>query len=312
MRVNGLEVSFIKADLTALDVCAIVNAANTQMLMGGGVAGAIRKKGGHSIEDEVRALAPVKVGEAVITGAGALPSRFVIHAATMEMDFKTDYAVVRRCVESVFDAAEKKGIDEVAFPLLGCGVGRLDAGIVAKIIAQEIFKYSFREGCVKKAYVVYHADKDEAAVKKAEKYLAHIMSKAFIGPFLTVDAVAFDDASRPQKVVLVKRTNPPFGWALPGGFVDWNETVEAAAAREFMEEVGLRLESQRQFRVYSAPNRDERFHTVSVVFIGCAKGDPHAGSDAKDARWFELNALPDDIAFDHRQIIDDAIKYSSV
>ena len=108
-----------------------------------------------------------------------------------------------------------------------------------------------------------------------------------------------------QHIVLIHRKNPPFGWAIPGGFVDYGETVEAAAIREAKEETGLDVELIRQFHVYSDPARDERFHSVSVVFIGSASGTPVGGDDAAEARVFTRDILPDKIVFDHRQILED-------
>ena len=109
-------------------------------------------------------------------------------------------------------------------------------------------------------------------------------------------------------IVLIKRRNPPPGWALPGGFVDVGETVEEAAVREAAEETGLQVELVRQFHVYSDPSRDDRGHTVSVVFVGRASGTPQAASDAAEARVFAADALPDQIAFDHAEILADYFK----
>ena len=124
-------------------------------------------------------------------------------------------------------------------------------------------------------------------------------------PLLTVDAIIElgQDASR--EIVLVKRKNPPPGWALPGGFVDYGETVEEAAVREAFEETGLKIDLVRQFHTYSAPGRDPRGHTVAVVFIARAKGEPKGGDDASLARAFRPDRLPEDMAFDHRQVIED-------
>ncbi len=123
-------------------------------------------------------------------------------------------------------------------------------------------------------------------------------------PRLTVDIIIQTDDA-PGGIVLVKRKNEPLGWALPGGFVDHGETVETAEDREALEETSLRVRLIRQFHVYSDPRRDPRGHTASVVFLARAKGEPVGGDDAAEARVFELNALPGEIAFDHRQIIQD-------
>jgi len=106
-------------------------------------------------------------------------------------------------------------------------------------------------------------------------------------------------------IVLIERRNPPPGWALPGGFVDVGETVEEAAVREAEEETGLQVELVRQFHVYSDPSRDDRGHTVSVVFVGRASGTPRAASDAAKAGLFSSESLPEAIAFDHAEILAD-------
>lgn len=121
-------------------------------------------------------------------------------------------------------------------------------------------------------------------------------------PYLTVDAiVTLDDGS----IVLVERKNPPHGWALPGGFVDYGETLEAAVRRELDEETGLVLDDLEQFRAYSDPARDPRFHTVSVVFTARSSGTPRGGDDAKTARGFAPDALPEPMCFDHDRVIAD-------
>lgn len=105
-------------------------------------------------------------------------------------------------------------------------------------------------------------------------------------------------------VVLIKRKNPPLGWALPGGFVDYGESLEQAAVREAQEETGLAVRLVRQFHTYSDPDRDLRLHTVSTVFIATAQGEAQAGDDAAEVRIFSVAALPP-LAFDHKRILDD-------
>ncbi len=124
-------------------------------------------------------------------------------------------------------------------------------------------------------------------------------------PRLTVDVIVETIGG----IVLVRRRHPPRGWALPGGFVDWGETLEGAAAREALEETGLALIDLRQFHAYSDPARDPRGHTVTMVFTARSVGEPHGGDDAVEARAFPPEALPADIVFDHRRILDDYLTH---
>jgi 8-oxo-dGTP diphosphatase len=109
-----------------------------------------------------------------------------------------------------------------------------------------------------------------------------------------------------DRVVLVRRRFPPPGWALPGGFVDAGETLEAAAAREAREETGLEVELTDLVWIYSDPRRDPRQHTVSTVFLARASGEPRGGDDAAEAGAFRWDALPSPLAFDHAEILADA------
>lgn len=126
--------------------------------------------------------------------------------------------------------------------------------------------------------------------------------KVYRNPFLTVDIILWVPR---QGIVLIERRNFPLGWALPGGFVDYGETLEMAALREAKEETGLDVENLAQFRAYSDPARDPRHHTVTVVFMGIGRGEPKAADDAKDLRVFPLESLPDELAFDHARILAD-------
>jgi len=120
-------------------------------------------------------------------------------------------------------------------------------------------------------------------------------------PGLAVDIIIEID----RKVVLIKRKNPPYGWALPGGFVELGESVENTAKREAKEEIGLELTNLKQFHVYSQPDRDPRKHTVSIVFTASSNGLPKAADDAAEIMLFILDDLPQNITFDHRQILED-------
>ena len=123
----------------------------------------------------------------------------------------------------------------------------------------------------------------------------------FKSPKLAVDAIILVD----NKIVLIERKNPPYGWAFPGGFVDYGESVESAVIREVMEETTLNIveDTLENIGVYSAPERDPRGHVVSVVFSCEAKGIPKACDDAKNIKLFDLDDLPD-FAFDHKIILE--------
>lgn len=127
-------------------------------------------------------------------------------------------------------------------------------------------------------------------------------------PFVAVDGIIkfFDENDNFQGIVLIERKNPPLGLALPGGFVDIGESVEEALKREMKEEVSLDVEIIKLFNVYSKPDRDPRFHTVSIVFICKACGIPKAQDDAKEVKVYKLEEIPfDKLVFDHAKILKD-------
>jgi 8-oxo-dGTP diphosphatase len=121
-------------------------------------------------------------------------------------------------------------------------------------------------------------------------------------PRIAVDLIIEMEGDR---IVLIRRRNPPHGWALPGGFLEYGESLEAAAVREAKEETGLDVELVRQLHTYSDPARDPRGHTVSTVFIARARGTPRAGDDAGDVLVVSLSQLPSPLVFDHEKILAD-------
>lgn len=125
-------------------------------------------------------------------------------------------------------------------------------------------------------------------------------------PFLTVDII-IEVVDR--GIVLIERKNPPHGWALPGGFVDYGESLERAAVREAKEETSLDIQLMEQFYTYSGPSRDPRHHTISTVFIARASGEPRGADDARRAQIFTEKNLPSPLVFDHPQILGDYFHY---
>lgn len=126
--------------------------------------------------------------------------------------------------------------------------------------------------------------------------------ECYRNPLPTVDVIIeLED----RGIVLIKRKNAPLGWAIPGGFVDYGESLEQAAIREAREETGLAVALVRQFHTYSQPDRDPRHHSISTVFIATASGTPVAADDAVDIGLFGTHNLPALLVFDHEKILAD-------
>jgi O-acetyl-ADP-ribose deacetylase (regulator of RNase III) len=121
--IEGVDFEVIKGDITEMDTDAIVNAANNRLWMGAGVAGAIKRKGGSAIEGEAVSKGPIPIGEAVITGAGRLKAKYVIHAAGMGQDLTTDARKISSCTKASLQRADEVGARSISFPAIGTGVG---------------------------------------------------------------------------------------------------------------------------------------------------------------------------------------------
>ncbi len=129
--------------------------------------------------------------------------------------------------------------------------------------------------------------------------------KQYRNPFPTVDIIIELD----RGIVLIERRNEPLGWALPGGFVDYGESLESAAVREAREETSLEISELRLLGCYSDPARDDRMHTISTVYIAKAQGAPRAADDALNLAIFRLDSLPERLCFDHASILADYAAY---
>jgi len=179
MKLKDTEIKVIQGDITELKVDAIVNAANNKLVMGGGVAGAIKRKGGKIIEEEAIKKGPIEVGEAAYTGVGNLPAKYVIHAATMGMDFKTDETKVRSSCKAALKVAEELKIKSVAFVALGCGVGGFPLLACAKIMTQEVYRHIREDQASLKEIIFCLYDKKayEVFQKGVIKYISHIANQ---------------------------------------------------------------------------------------------------------------------------------------
>jgi O-acetyl-ADP-ribose deacetylase (regulator of RNase III) len=145
-----IELELFKGDITQLELDALVNAANNHLWMGAGVAGAIKRAGGSRIEAEAVGRGPVAVGEAVVTGAGSLKAKYIIHAAVMGQDLTTDAGKIRQATRNSLLRAAELGIGSIAFPALGTGVGGFPVEECARIMVNEVLKYPSGEAGLKK------------------------------------------------------------------------------------------------------------------------------------------------------------------
>ncbi|MFH1622485.1 MAG: macro domain-containing protein [Candidatus Omnitrophota bacterium] len=308
MKINNTELKIIKADITELEVDAIVNPSNIKLLMGSGLAEIIRKKGGQTIEDEAVKKGPLEFGQAVETIAGKLKTKYIIHAVTVNRDHETDEVIIRNACRNSLEVAKRLKLNSIAFPALGCGAGGFMPKAAAKIMAQEVLKHAKYDSDPIKEIMFVLFDEDIFCIfdKEIINYLEYIQYKLCQGPFITVDIIIEVEGG----IVLIERSNPPFGWAIPGGFVDYGETLENCAVREAKEETGLDIYDFQQMFTYSDPMRDPRFHTITTVFVAKARGKPRAGDDARNIQVVSLQEIKNiKLAFDHDDVLEDYKKF---
>jgi O-acetyl-ADP-ribose deacetylase len=139
-----MKLEVVEGDIAALDVDAVANAANDHLWMGAGVAGALKRAGGEEIEREATAKGPIAVGEAVATGAGQLPARWVIHGAVMGQDLRTTPALVERTTQSVLRVADELGAASLALPAFGTGVGGFPLDECARLMVRAVREHEPR------------------------------------------------------------------------------------------------------------------------------------------------------------------------
>jgi len=219
---------------------------------------------------------------------------------------KIDEHTVRAACARAIVRAGKENMSSVVLPAFGCDAGFPLVGS-AKIISQELLRAGreAKEGGALREIVICVPTEEMLKLFEAQVYgyLRDVMQDLGWGPYVTTDIIIEIGG---KGIIVIERTNPPFGWALPGGFVDRGESLETAARREAKEETAMDLEDLKQFHTYSDPSRDPRFHTVTTVFTAKGVGTPCAGDDAKGLKvvaFGELRKLA--YAFDHNQVIDD-------
>ncbi len=307
MKINNTDIKIIKGDITEVAADVVVNPAHYTLRMEAGLAKALKDKGGLVIETEAKAKGPINPGRVVFTTAGRLPARHIIHAVTMGENEKVDEYAVRTACRNALHMAEVLKASSIVFPALGCGKGVFSAKASAKIMAQEALRFcrDSRTRIKEIIFCLFDQETFEVFERNISGYLDYILNQ-LKSPFLTVDAIIEVSGG----LVLIERGNPPFGFAFPGGFVDYGESLEAAVIREAREETGLDLLELKQFHTYSDPARDPRFHTVTTVFIARAQGRPQAGDDAASVKvvpWDEAQYL--DFAFNHKEVLMDYLRY---
>lgn len=146
------DIEIVKGDIAEIEADALVNAANNHLWMGAGVAGALKRAGGQQIEDEAVEKGPIPVGAAVETTAGDLKAKYVIHAAVMGQDLRTDETKIRNATRNSLKVAEKLGLKNIAFPALGTGVGGFPLVKCAEVMLEEAIEHG---GSLKVVFVLY-------------------------------------------------------------------------------------------------------------------------------------------------------------
>jgi O-acetyl-ADP-ribose deacetylase (regulator of RNase III) len=172
-RTDGLIVEVLQGDLTQQDVDAIVNAANNDLELGGGVAGAIARAGGPQIQAECRAIGPIEIGDAAITGGGQLTARFVIHAASMRLGGRTSADSLRRSTRRSLEIAAERGLRSLALPAVGTGIARFPIDECARIMVEEVAVHARTGTSLRHVrFVLFGGEAEEAFRTEAERQLS--------------------------------------------------------------------------------------------------------------------------------------------
>src|SRR5207253_6673409 len=171
-QAGGLTIEILQGDLTQQDVDAIVNAANNDLELGGGVAGAIARAGGPQIQAECRAIGPIEIGDAAITGGGALTARFVIHAASMRLGGRTSADSLRGSTRRSLEIANQHGLRSIAFPAVGTGIARFPIEECARIMVDEVIAHaSTRSSLEEVRFVLFDGEAESAFRREADRRL---------------------------------------------------------------------------------------------------------------------------------------------
>jgi O-acetyl-ADP-ribose deacetylase (regulator of RNase III) len=172
-QAGGLSIEVLQGDLTQQDVDAIVNAANNDLELGGGVAGAIARAGGPQIQAECRAIGRIAVGDAAITGGGTLTARFVIHAASMQLGGRTDAESLRGSTRRSLQIANQRGLRSIAFPAVGTGIAHFRMDECARIMLEEVLAHAQSPTSLNNVrFVLFATDAEAAFRREADRQLS--------------------------------------------------------------------------------------------------------------------------------------------
>ena len=245
------------------------------------------------------------LGESTVVKTKDFRAKYAIRAAVIGTDSRDQETILRLGYRSAFQRANKLRLKTVAFTVEGIA----DFPIVglAKILTQEVLRYLREHRTTLKGIFLVTSDQKTFTVvdKTVRGYVEHILYKFTEGPFVTVDAIIEYKGG----IVLIERSNPPYGLALPGGFIDYGESLEEAVCREAKEETNLKLTGLRQFHTYSKPDRDPRFHTIGTVFTAKGIGVAKSGDDAAGLKVVPKKELLNlKYAFDHKEVIRDYLE----
>ena len=214
---------------------------------------------------------------------------------------------IRRAYANALHRAAKLKSHAIVLPTIDCGEEKFPLVGITKIMAQEILRFARYEKNSVKNIIIKVADPRASSIYKTriEGYMRHVQEDLGLGPYVTVDMII----ELKTGIVAIERSNPPYGWALPGGFVDPFESLETAVRREAKEETNLRLTNLRQLGTYSDPKRDPRFHTIATVYVAKGIGQPKAGDDAQGLKVVKYSDLRKfKFAFDHGKMIRDYLQ----
>ncbi len=300
MIIRDTQLDIINDDITRLHVDAIVNPVDMDLCIGPEFDNDVIK---NAIM-EIKNRDSLSLADTIVTPVVNMPYKLIITVIVFDRAGYTNDIIIRQACANVLRCAKQQEISSLAIPAIGCYNSQFSVVGSAKIMTQEVLKFvRVNPSHIEKIYFcIGEKSIYDIFLSTITGYIRHFRDDLGAGPFVTVDAIIeYGDG-----IILIERSNPPYGWALPGGFLDYGESLEEAVVREAKEETNLCLKDIKQFHTYSDPERDPRFHTVSTVFIAKGEGDLKAGDDAKGVKVVSFKDLLSlDYAFDHKKIIQD-------